>query len=79
MQALLATQRCWLVVERLAAYAPDFNLAEALWGNVKNQEFANLCVDSIAETEQVARQSTDRARNETQLTFFFLRHTGFFS
>ena len=31
MRAFLATQRDWLVVERLPAYAPDLNPVEALW------------------------------------------------
>lgn len=30
MQAFLDTQRSWLVVERLPAYAPDLNPVEAL-------------------------------------------------
>jgi len=31
MREFLATQRDWLVVERLPAYAPDLNPVEALW------------------------------------------------
>jgi hypothetical protein len=38
MQAFLVTQRDWLVVERLPAYAPDLNPVEGLWSNLKGQE-----------------------------------------
>jgi hypothetical protein len=31
MRAWLATQRSWLVVERLPAYAPELNPTEGLW------------------------------------------------
>ena len=43
VQHHLATQRHWLTIERLPAYAPELNPVEALWGNVKGQECANLC------------------------------------
>ncbi len=78
MRAYLATQRRWLVVERLPAYAPELNPVEALWGNLKGSELANLVVDTIAETESVARAGIERVRDETQLAFAFLRHTGLF-
>jgi len=42
MADFLATQRDWLVVERLPAYAPDLNPVEGLWSNLKDQELANL-------------------------------------
>src|SRR5512132_3462753 len=35
MQAFVASQRRWLVVERLPAYAPELNPVEALWANLK--------------------------------------------
>jgi transposase len=78
MRAYLATQRRWLVVERLPAYAPELNPVEALWGNLKGSELANLVVDTIAETESVARAGIERVRDETQLACAFLRHTGLF-
>ena len=76
MRAFLATQRRWLVVERLPAYAPELNPVEQLWGNIKSQELANLCVDTIAETEIAARKAIARVKDETELAFSFLRHTG---
>jgi transposase len=41
MKAWIATQRHWLVVERLPGYAPDLNPIEMVWGNVKQVELAN--------------------------------------
>jgi DDE superfamily endonuclease len=35
MQALVASQRGWLVVERLPGYAPELNPVEGLWANLK--------------------------------------------
>ena len=43
MKAYVASQRRWLVVERLPAYAPDLNPVELLWGNLKGTELANFC------------------------------------
>jgi transposase len=38
MRAWLATQRSWLVVERLSAYAPELNPTEGLWSSLKAVE-----------------------------------------
>jgi DDE superfamily endonuclease len=37
MQAFVAGQRHWLVVERLPGYAPELNPTEALWGHLKGR------------------------------------------
>jgi putative transposase len=63
MHAFLATQHFGLVVERLPAYAPDLNPVEGLWGYLKGTELANLCVDTIAETEHHARRGIRRISN----------------
>jgi transposase len=42
MKAWLATQRRWLVAERLPPYGHDLNPVEPVWGNVKSRELANL-------------------------------------
>jgi DDE superfamily endonuclease/Winged helix-turn helix len=49
MRAWLATQRHWLVVERLPAYAPELNPTEGLWSSLKAVELANLCGPTLAE------------------------------
>jgi transposase len=76
MQRFLRRQRKWLVVERLPAYAPDLNPVEQIWGNLKNTELANLCLDTIGEAEKIVDQGLWRIGNETKLAFAFLRHCG---
>jgi hypothetical protein len=49
MRAWLATQRSWLVVERLPAYAPELNPVEGLWSSFKAVELANLTSPTLAE------------------------------
>ena len=47
MQAFVASQRGWLVVERLPGYAPELNPVEGVWANLKGQEFANYAADTL--------------------------------
>jgi hypothetical protein len=42
---------------------------------VNGTELANLCVDTITETEKAAREGIEGVRSETELAFSFLRHT----
>ncbi|MGA2110368.1 MAG: transposase, partial [Syntrophorhabdales bacterium] len=49
MRKFLASQRHWLVVERLPAYAPELNPVEGMWGNLKGTELANCCAETIDE------------------------------
>lgn len=76
MKAWLATQRHWLVVERLPAYAPELNPVEQVWGNIKATELANLCPNTIDEAHTAADTGLDRIGNSYQLCFSFLDHTG---
>jgi transposase len=76
MRAYTASQRQWLVTERLPAYAPDLNPVELLWGNLKAGELAGLSVDTIGELESAACGGIARVRSESQLALSFLRHTG---
>jgi hypothetical protein len=72
----LADLREWLHAERLPGYAPDLNPIEQVWGNVKGQELANLCADTIGEVSDAAEDGLDRISSDTPLCFGFLRHTG---
>jgi transposase len=76
MKDWLATQRSWLRVEQLPGYAYDLNPIEGVWGNLKGQELANLCPDTINEAAQRADEGLSRIGSETELCLAFLHHTG---
>jgi transposase len=72
----ITSQRSWLSVERLPAYAPELNPTEHVWGSVKSNELANLCADTIGEVADVAEDGLDRISGDAPLCLAFLRHTG---
>jgi transposase len=76
MRAWLNTQRSWLVVERLPAYAPDLNPVEGLWSCLKAVELANLTGPTLAEVIAQAHLGIERVRRTPHLAYSFLRHTG---
>lgn len=76
MSEYLRSQRHWLTVERLPGYAPDLNPVEALWGNIKGQETANLCSTHLGEATAAFRHGLVRVRRSCRLPFAFLRHAG---
>jgi transposase len=76
MAAFIATQRDWLVAERLPAYAPELNPVEGLWSNLKGLELANLAADTLAEVAAAAERGIQRIRATHWLAYSFLRHCG---
>jgi transposase len=72
----ITTQRSWLRVERLPAYAPELNPTEQVFGSLKSSELANLCRSSIAEVKTIAEDGLDRIGSDAPLCFAFLRHSG---
>lgn len=76
MQGFLRTQRHWLVVERLPAYAPELNPVEGLWANLKGGELANRCEETIEATVAAVEVAVDRVRRHQQLLFAFVGQTG---
>ena len=76
MRAWLATQRSWLVVERLPAYAPELNPVEGLWSSLKAVELVNLTGPTLAEVIDQAHRGIDRVRRTPDLAYSFLRHAG---
>lgn len=76
MNDWIKSQRRWLVVERLPAYAPDLNPVEALWGNLKGTELANRCVDTIDDAADIAEAGLARLAGDSDLCFSFLRRSG---
>ena len=71
----LERQRDWLSVEQLPGYAPDLNPLEQAWGNLKSQEHANLCSDTIEALAEVAEDRLDRIGTDADLCFAFLKHS----
>jgi hypothetical protein len=76
MQAFLATQRSWLTVERMPAYAPELNPVEGVWSNLKGGPLANRDDDSIDAAVEVAGQGVRKLRRDQRLLFGFLGQTG---
>jgi transposase len=72
----LNSQRHWLVVERLPAYAPELNPVEGLWSSLKAVELANLTSSTLAEVINQTRQGIQRIRRTPHLAYSFLRHAG---
>jgi hypothetical protein len=76
MGAWIRTQRSWLVVERLPAYAPELNPVEGLWSSLKAVELANLAAPTLAEVIDQAHCGVGRVRRTPHLAYSFLRHAG---
>jgi putative transposase len=76
MRAWLNTQRSWLVVEPLPAYALELNPVEGLWSCLKGVELANLTSQTLAGVIDQAHRGIDRVRRTPHLAYSFLRHTG---
>jgi transposase len=76
MRDWIRTQRSWLVVERLPAYAPELNPVEGLWSSLKAVELANLASPTLGEVIAQAHRGSQRVRRATRLAYSFLRHAG---
>jgi hypothetical protein len=76
MRAWLETQRHWLQVERMPAYAPELNAVEYLWANLKGVELANFAGDTVVQVVDAAEQGVGRVCDDQQLVWSFLAHTG---
>jgi transposase len=77
MKSYLEQQRRWLEVELLPGYAPDLNPVELLWGNVKGNELANGCPETLLEAARAAKSGLRRVARHLGLALSFLRHAGF--
>jgi transposase len=76
LRAHLDTQRDWLTVARLPAYAPELNPAEYLWANLKGAELANFAGDTVAEVADQAQHGIHRVCDSDSLVVGFLARTG---
>jgi hypothetical protein len=52
MRPWLATQRSWLVVERLPASTPELKSVEGFWSSLKAVELANVTGPTLAEVDR---------------------------
>ncbi|MER6312132.1 transposase, partial [Streptomyces sp. NPDC001657] len=75
MRAWVAQQH-WLTLERLPAYAPEFNPVELLWSSLKKRELANLAGDHLAGVADATEQGIHRINQSRQLPWSFLTPTG---
>jgi transposase len=76
MHAWLGSQRRWLVVERLPAYAPDLNPVEKVWASLKGVELANRTSQHLSDITTAAHAGIDRIRHTPRLLYSFLHATG---
>jgi DDE superfamily endonuclease len=76
MRAHLDSQRHWLSVEQLPAYAPELNPVEYLWANLKGGELTNYAGNTIAQVADQAQRGIQRVCDSDSLVVGFLAHTG---
>jgi DDE superfamily endonuclease len=76
MRTHLDSQRDWLTVERLPAYAPELNPVEYLWANLKGGELANFAGDTVPQVADQVRHGIQRVCDSDTLVMGFLAHTG---
>lgn len=71
VQAWLAKQDGHLAVARLPPYAPELNPVEAIWAYLKKHGIANLCLSSIGEVGQFARNRLKSMQQRPNLVTAF--------
>jgi len=64
METFLVTQYSSLTVERLPTLESLPNPFEALRGNLRGEELANLCLDNTSDTEYRARRGVRRIKRK---------------
>jgi transposase len=72
-QEYLRTQRHWLRMEWLPAYAPDLNPVELVWGHGKG-DLANQLIDDLDDVSEAWRRALRAVSHP--LASAFLRHAG---
>lgn len=77
-RAFLESQRRWLRVHRLPAYAPELNPVEGLWAWCKGTVTANLCPESLDPIRQQLRLGRRRLDRHPDLLCGFLHKAGLF-
>ena len=75
MRTFTDAHRDWLTVVRLPAYAPDLNLAEGAWANMKNG-LGNLAARNVDELAAIVKNRLKRIQYRPALIDGFLAQTG---
>jgi len=70
------TQRRWLRVVRLPAYAPELNPVEAMWAWLKQQTLANVAEVGLERLADRVREGTRATRRRPRLLEGFLAKAG---
>jgi len=73
-QEYLSTQRSWLSLEWLPAYAPELNPVEQVWGHSKGTALANQNVEDLDDVADALRRGLRSVTS--RLGWSFLRHAG---
>jgi hypothetical protein len=76
MRAWLGRQRGWLMVERLAACAPDLNPVDCLWPSLKAVEFIKPTYPTPVGVIERANLGTERIQQTPLRAYLPLRRTG---
>ena len=71
VKAWLEEQNGHIAVARLPPYAPELNPVEAIWAYLKKHEIANLCLNTIHEVSQFARNRLKSMQRRPKLIVAF--------
>jgi len=78
MRAFLASERRWLTVERLPAYAPELNPVEGFWGWSKGHVLPNFCPEGLAPIRRELRRGQRLLHRHPDRIVGFLHKAGLF-
>lgn len=73
----IKTQKAWLHIARLPAYAPELNPIEYCWGAMKKKHLGNLRAEGMEKLGRVVRKAK-RVMNDNGLLRGFLRASGLY-
>jgi len=75
-RAYVESQRAWLTVHRLPAYAPELNPVEGMWAWCKGTVAANLCPESLTPVRRQLRRGRRRLGHHPDRLWGFLHKAG---
>ncbi len=74
----LHSQRRWLSVEYLPAYAPELNPVELVWAYLSATDLANYGAEGLDDLARTVKRGIQRLRRKHNSGNQFLRHCGLF-